>query len=61
MFCDHQKLISKATTQLLEEDDFNSLLVLSGFRATTLRQNTLLQIPRVLKSSSKLAFKRKSC
>lgn len=58
--CDDQKQISKGTTQLLE-DNFHSLLLLSGCRTTTARQSILLQIPRVLKSSSKLAFKRKSC
>lgn len=60
-FCDHWKLISRASAQLLDEDNFPSQLVLSGFRTTTGRQNILPQMPRVLKSSSKLAFKRKSC
>lgn len=57
----HQNLTLKATTQFLEEDNFHSLLVLSNFRTTTVRQSILLQIPRVLKSWNKLAFKRKSC
>lgn len=44
----------KRTTSIL-------CLVLSDFRTETARQNIVLQIPRVLKSSNKLAFKRKNC